>query len=72
VFKVLQKAWREGPEERGSLIASVTVRFQDWKPAGNRHLNTVTDPLRLLQRWIPLVGSLDSGEVWLRVIGRKP
>jgi hypothetical protein len=44
------------------------VRFADWQPSWNRHIESVTDASQL-QQWIRLAGTLDSGEAFLRAIG---
>lgn len=77
----LEQGREEGREEglaRGTskgwvqaLTALVTVRFPDWKPSWNQHLESVTDASKL-QHWIGLAGTLDSGEAFLRAIGKKP
>jgi len=79
--RALKKGLEQGREEglaRGTskgwvqaLTALVTVRFEDWKPSWNQHLETVTDASKL-QHWIGLAGTLDSGEAFLRAIGKKP
>jgi hypothetical protein len=54
-----------------ALQALVTVRFHDWKPSWNQHLESVTDASKL-QQWIRLAGTLDSGEAFLKAIGKRP
>lgn len=56
--------WRGGH----ALRALVLVRFADWQPSWNCHIESVTDASQL-QQWIRLAGTLDSGEAFLRAIG---
>jgi hypothetical protein len=65
------RVWGRADGRVQALQALVTVRFNDWKPTWNRHLESVTDA-STLQLWLRLAGTLDSGEAFLKTIGKRP
>ena len=54
-----------------ALKALVSVRFPDWKPSWNRHLESLNDA-ELLQDWLKLAAASPSGAAFLKAIGKRP
>ena len=54
-----------------ALKALASVRFPDWKPSWNRHLESLDDA-ELLQDWLKLASASPSGAAFLRSIGKRP
>ena len=54
-----------------ALKALVLARFPDWKPAWNRHLESVNNA-ELLQDWLKLAAASPSGAAFLKSIGKRP
>jgi hypothetical protein len=53
-----------------AIKSLVAVRFPDWNPAWNQHLDTMEDPTRL-EEWLRLAGTLSSGREFLAAIGKS-
>ena len=72
-----QEGRREGEQDGvrlgwvEALKVLVLARFPDWKPAWNRHLESVNDA-ELLQDWLKLAAASPSGAAFLRSIGKRP
>ena len=64
-----QDGVRLGWVEAFKAVAS--VRFPDWKPSWNRHLESLDDT-EVLQDWIKLAAASPSGAAFLRSIGKRP
>ena len=54
-----------------AVKALATVRFPDWKPAWNRHLESLDDA-EVLQDWLRLATVSPNGAAFLAAIGKRP
>ena len=76
-----QKGRKEGRQEgredglRAGWVEAVkalaTVRFPDWKPAWNRHLESLDDA-EVLQDWLRRATVSPNGAAFLAAIGKRP
>ncbi|MFM7817442.1 MAG: hypothetical protein ACKPGI_10795 [Verrucomicrobiota bacterium] len=64
-----QDGLRDGWVE--ALRALASVRFPDWKPSWNRHLESL-DSAERLQDWLKLAAASPSGAAFLEAIGKRP
>ena len=53
------------------MRALASVRFPDWKPSWNRHLESL-DSAERLQDWLKLAAASPSGAAFLEAIGKRP